>query len=361
MPSPPADPPNHDTPDGPALAAQVKAIAEELGFDDCRIAPAIEAPHADRFREWVEAKTYGDMEWLSRNVERRTDPRIVQPGAKAVIVLALNYYPGDPEPIRDDGQPRGRIARYSWNNDYHDLIVKKLKIFNEKLEALGGIQRYYTDTGPVLERDFASEAGMGWNGKSTVQIHRKLGTWFFLAELITTLDLPADERSPNYCGSCTRCMDNCPTNAITAPNKMDALRCISYLTIEHKGSIPEELRPMMGDRIYGCDRCLEVCPWNKFAKMSRDAFFHARKEIFDLSLRDMLALDDEQFRTIFSKSPIKRTKHPKFLRNVCVAVGNVGTSDDIPALKAAIERFNDPLINEHAEWAIEQIQQREKQ
>ena len=339
----------------PALEQQIKSLAAELGFDDCRFAPAREARHADLFRQWVADEKYGDMEWLSRNLDRRTDPRNVQPGAKTVIVLAMNYYPGDPTPLTPTGERRGRIARYSWNNDYHDLIVEKLKKFNTTLEELGGTQRYYIDTGPVLERDFASAAGLGWNGKSTVQIHRKIGTWFFLSELITTLDLTPDTSSKDYCGSCTRCIVACPTQAITAPHQMDARRCISYLTIEHKGSIPEEFRTAIGDRIYGCDECLEVCPWNKFAKVSREATFHARDAIFDLSLREMLSLSVDQFRTIFAKSPIKRTKHPRFLRNVCVALGNVGTPDDIPALQNSIAQHNDPLITEHAEWAIAQI------
>jgi epoxyqueuosine reductase len=269
-----------------------------------------------------------------------------------VICLALNYFPG-----RENPAPGYRIARYAWNDDYHDIIEAKLKRLDTALRESGGTQRYYVDTGPVLERDFASDAGLGWNGKSTVQIDTRLGTWFFLAELLTTLELPPDGAQSDRCGKCTACMDACPTNAIPRPHHLDAPRCISYLTIEHKGPIPEDLRPLIGDRIYGCDECLEVCPWNRFAQTARESRFHARREVFGHRLRDFLSLTDAQFRALFAGSPIKRTKRPRFLRNVCVALGNVGTREDLPALREAAGD-PDPLINEHARWAIEKINAR---
>ena len=292
------------------------------------------------------------MKWLERNLERRTDPREVLPDAQAVVCLALNYYPGPEEP-----NSSYRIARYSWNDDYHDIIEEKLKDLDAAMQEMGGTQRYYVDTGPVLERDFAAEAGLGWNGKSTVQIHQKLGTWFFLGELITTLPLQPDVRQNDHCGKCTACMDVCPTNAIPRPHFVDAPRCISYLTIEHKGSIPEDLRPLIGNRLYGCDDCLAVCPWNRFAKTSQELRFHAREAVFKHELRDFLALNDEEFRTLFAKSPIKRLKRPRFLRNVCVVLGNTGTADDLPALVKASDD-DDPLIAEHAEWAVQRIKER---
>jgi len=213
------------------------------------------------------------------------------------------------------------------------------------------------DTGPVLERDFASDAGLGWNGKSTVQIHRHLGTWFFLAELLTTLDLAPDAPFGDHCGKCTACITACPTHAITAPRRLDARRCISYLTIEHHGAIPLEFREAMGDRIYGCDDCLDACPWNRFAAESREITFHAREAVFKNRLRDFLDLDDDGFRALFAKSPIKRIKRARFLRNVCVALGNTGTDADLPSLaRAALDP--DPLIFEHARWAVERIQER---
>ncbi len=314
------------------------------------------------------------MKWLERNLERRCDPREVLPGAQSIISLALNYYPGDspnhdrgcgvpPQAVpaasrrKDPPPPNYRIARYAWNDDYHDLIEDKLRDFDLSLQDMGGTQRYYTDTGPVLERDFATESGLGWNGKSTVQIHTALGTWFFLAELLTTLSLPPDEKQNDHCGKCTACMTACPTNAIPRPHHLDAPRCISYLTIEHKGSIPLDLRPLIGDRIYGCDDCLDICPWNRFAKLSRETRFHARETIFDHSLRDFLALTVEDFRTLFAKSPIKRIKRERFLRNVCVALGNTGTMDDLPALQQSAAD-PDPLIAEHAQWAVDQINSR---
>jgi epoxyqueuosine reductase len=336
-----------------SLNLKVKALAAELGFDDCRIALAKRATHADDFEAWIENGSHGDMQWLERNPNRRCDPREVLPGCKSVICLAVNYYTGD-DPFPDEHPKNYRIAKYSWNDDYHDLIEKRLADFNLALVELGGKQRYYVDTGPILERDFATDSGLGWNGKSTVQIHRQMGTWFFLADILTTLDLSPDKDFGDHCGKCTRCIDACPTQAIIAPHKLDARRCISYLTIENKGPIPDEFRRAIGDRIYGCDQCLDVCPWNRFAKESHEITFQARPEIFAHSLRDFLGMDDDRFRQVFAKSPIKRIKRPRFLRNVCVALGNTGTEADLPALEVAAK---DPelLISEHAEWAIREI------
>lgn len=334
---------------------RIIAKAHELGFADCRIARAEPAAHRAVFEQWLADGKHGDMAWLARNVERRTDPRNVVPGARSVIVLAMNYFQGEPSHPTDY-----RIARYAWNDDYHDMIEAKLWQLDALLKELGGTQRHYVDTGPVLERDFASESGLGWNGKSTMQIHRQFGTWFFLATLITTLDLEPDASAKDLCGKCTRCMDACPTNAITAPHRMDARRCVSYLTIEHKGSIPLEFRALIGDRIYGCDDCLTACPWNKFAQVSHEATFQAREQVFAMKLRDFLTLTDETFRELFRKSPIKRIKRPAFLRNVCVALGNVGTHEDVPALEQASCEDNE-LIREHALWAMAEINRRSKQ
>lgn len=340
----------------PSDAHQIRQWAEELGFDDCRIAGAARATHADTFIRWLDDGCHADMAWMERNPERRCDPREVLHGCRSIICLAMNYFPGG-SPFPDGHDGGYRIARYAWNDDYHDIIVRKLRMFDDRLATLGGTQRYYTDTGPVLERDFASDAGLGWNGKSTVQIHRRLGTWFFLAELLTTLELPPDPPFGDHCGKCTRCITACPTAAITAPHRVDARRCVSYLTIEHHGPIPLEFRTAIGDRIYGCDDCLDACPWNRFAQLARDSAFHARESVFLNRLRDFLALDEDGFRSLFAKSPIKRIKRPRFLRNVCVALGNTGNEDDLAALRIA-EIDPDPLIAEHAAWAIRQIQAR---
>lgn len=334
----------------PAKSA-VLAAAREAGFSECRVAAAAEAGHAARFREWLADGCHGGMAWLARDPERRCDPRRVLDGCRTVLSLAVNYFPG-PAP-----HDRYRIARYAWNDDYHAVVERMLRRVDEALRALGGSQRCYVDTGPVLERDFATSAGLGWNGKSTVQIHRRLGTWFFLAEVLTTLELAPDPPARDRCGSCTRCLDACPTRAIAAPHRLDARRCLSYLTIEHHGEIPEEFRRAMGNRIYGCDDCLEVCPWNRFAAVARESAFHAREELFGHGLRDFLALDDEAFRRLFARSPVKRLKRARFLRNVCVALGNTGDRGDLPALRRALAD-PDPLIAGHAAWAEREILRR---
>ena len=344
---------------GPGAGGAVERIkrrAREIGFDDCRIAAAAEAGHAAAFDTWLEAGMHGEMAWMAKNPERRKDPRQVLEGCRSLVCLALNYYPGD-SPFADGDGGGYRVARYAWNDDYHDIIERMLRELDGELAAMGGRQRFYVDTGPVLERDFASAAGLGWNGKSTVQIHRGLGTWFFLAEILTTLELPPDPPAVPHCGSCVRCLRACPTGAIVEPHRVDARRCLSYWSIEHKGAIPLEFREAMGDRIYGCDDCLDVCPWNRFARESREAAFHARREVFSRRLRDFLDLDDEAFRRLFARSPIKRIKRNRFLRNVCIALGNTGEADDLPALRRAAADA-DPLVAEHAAWAVGRIAER---
>jgi epoxyqueuosine reductase len=328
------------------------ACATELGFDSCRIARATSPRHAAEFRAWLSDGAAGEMQWLERGAEKRCDPEQILPGAHSVIVVALNYWQGEERRQRGSG----RIARYAWGDDYHDLMLTKLEQLSAFLAELGGTQKYYVDTGPVLERDHAAEAGVGWHGKSTMLINRKLGTWFFLGEILTTLDFPPDPPQTDRCGSCQRCITACPTGAITEPHRLDARRCISYLTIELKGVIPLELRPLIGNRIYGCDDCLDACPWNRFAAVSREAAFAARPAI-RMALRDYLSLDDAKFRELFRHSPIKRIKRRGFLRNVCVALGNVGDEGDLPALRRAATD-PEPLIAEHATWAIDQIENR---
>ena len=332
------------------LKQEVVELARSLGFALCRVAPAVAPPHAAAFRRWLAEGCAGEMAWMERNADRRADLQVVLPGAQSVVVLALPYFQGAGAP------PEGRIARYAWNEDYHDVIAPKLLRIDAFLQEHGGVQRGYVDTGPVLERDFGTLAGAGWRGKSTMLVHPELGTWFFLAEVLTTLALPPDAPLPERCGHCTRCLDACPTGAFTGPYRMDARRCIAYLTIEHKGSIPEEFRPLVGGRIYGCDTCAAACPWNRFAQASREAAFAARPAV-QLSLRELLALDEEGFRTTFRGSPIKRIKRRGLLRNVCVALGNTGTMADLPALERAAAD-PEPLIAEHAGWAIAEIRRR---
>jgi epoxyqueuosine reductase len=340
------------------LKTRLASFARKVGFDSCRVAASSSPRYAQYFRSWLCEGEHGEMSYMERGEEKRCDPQKVLPGAKSIVVLALNYFQG--KQVRRSSRQvgtTGQIARYAWGDDYHDLIQSKLDKIDEFLREFGGQQKCYVDTGPVLERDYAAQAGIGWHGKSTMLIDEQLGTWFFLAVALTTLELPPDEPVPDRCGTCERCIKACPTGAITAPHRLDARRCISYLTIELKGSIPLELRPHIGNRIFGCDDCLDACPWNRFAQVSRETAFSARRSTTGMSLRNYLNLDDNEFRTLFRNSPIKRIKRRGFLRNVCVALGNVGGRSDLPALERAAAD-PEPLIAEHAKWAIHQIRSR---
>jgi epoxyqueuosine reductase len=273
------------------------------------------------------------------------------PGAKSIVVVGLNYW-------QPQLKGRGRIARYALGEDYHYVMIEKLEALVAEMTASGAGAKVYVDTGPVLEKPLAARAGIGWQGKSTMLIHPKMGPWLLLGEIITTLELEPDEPESDHCGTCTQCITACPTGAITAPYQLDARRCIAYLTIELKGSIPEELRPLIGDRVYGCDECLDVCPWNRFAQTTREARFLVAEENSERdSLHALLEISAAEFKRRFAKSPILRVKRRGLLRNVCVVLGNIGTADDLPALeKAALHE--EPLVREHAVWAIAQIQKR---
>jgi epoxyqueuosine reductase len=340
------------------LRSEILRLASKLGFDVCRIAACDPPRHAEEFSAWLRDGAAGEMHYMERGEQKRRDPHEILPGARSVIVFALNYYQGEEMRRSQSAATRsGKIARYAWGDDYHEVIERKLKSIDEMLRSHGGTQKCYVDTGPVLERDYAAEAGIGWHGKSTMLINEQLGTWFFLAEIFTTLELAPDPPQRDRCGTCTRCITACPTSAITEAHRLDARRCISYLTIELKGAIPVELRPLIGDRIYGCDDCLDACPWNRFARASNEIAFSARPAVAQMQLRDFLQLDEAGFRALFRNSPIKRIKRRGFLRNVCVALGNVGTEDDLPFLERA-KHDPESLISEHAAWAIEQIVRR---
>ncbi|MBC8095440.1 MAG: tRNA epoxyqueuosine(34) reductase QueG [Akkermansiaceae bacterium] len=331
----------------------------ELGFDDCRFTTANTPDHALEFQNWIAGKNHGEMAWLERNAHKRLNPQEVLPGAKSILCLAASYQPAAHAP---HPTPHGLIARYAQYPDYHDLLAERLKTFTAHLNSLSPENTrslWYVDTGPLLERDLAQRAGLGFVGKHTNLISRKLGNWIFLAEVITTLELDPDAPEKNRCGTCTRCITACPTAAITAPFHLDARKCISYLTIELKGSIPIELRPAVGNRIYGCDDCLAACPWNRFAQEGRLMKDHHRDDLTAPDLIELLGLDNVQFKQRFADSPILRTKRRGFLRNVCVALGNVGDESALPALEKAA-RDSEPLIVEHARWAIERILSRGK-
>ncbi|MFZ4482798.1 MAG: tRNA epoxyqueuosine(34) reductase QueG [Chthoniobacterales bacterium] len=339
--------------------AELQRAAQNGGFARCRVAAAGPAPHGDALRRWIAEGAHATMEWMARTAEDRTDPTRVLPGVQSVVVLATNYFHTEQtQTSPSDGQTRGRIARYAWSDDYHEVIAPRLVALDALMTEAGGHQRCFTDSGPALERDWAAASGVSWHGKSTMGIHPEMGTWFFLSVIMTTLPFEPDDPLPDRCGRCTRCIDACPTAAITAPYHLDARRCLSFLTIENKGPIPEEFRVALGNRIFGCDDCLDACPWNRFARASRDAALAPRSDILATPLRDFLALDQAQFKALFRGSPILRAKRRGFLRNVCVALGNTGGAEDLPALRRALDDA-EPLVREHAAWAISRLAERD--
>jgi epoxyqueuosine reductase len=298
---------------------------------------------------------------MERNAFKRIDPQQVLAGAKSVISLATSYA-RELSPPASPPTRQGFVARYARYQDYHDVLAPKLKQLTEELICEGGPGTqalWYVDTGPVLERDLAQRAGLGFIGKHTNLISRRLGNWFFLAEILTTAELAPDPPEHNRCGTCTRCLAACPTGAIRAPFELDARLCISYLTIELKGAIPVELRPALGNRIYGCDDCLAACPWNRFAVEGRLMRRFSRLDLDTADLVELLSLDEPAFKARFAGTPILRTRRLGFLRNVCVALGNVGGPEALPALERASQDA-EPLIAEHAQWAIERIRERQR-
>jgi len=335
------------------MKEKIRQRALELGFDDCRFTSAAAPASAEQFQNWLTENKNGEMSWLQRNSEKRIEPQKVLSGAKSVIALAANY--------EVENQKSGSVARYARFDDYHDVLAERLKLLTKFVNQLYDETRslWYVDTGPLLERDLAQRAGIGFVGKHTNLISRKLGNWIFLSEIITTLELEPDAPEKNHCGKCSRCISACPTNAITAPFQLDARKCISYLTIELKGSIPVEFRKAIGNRIYGCDDCLAVCPWNRFAREGKLMKSHARKDLEQPDLIGLLSLDENKFKSRFAGSPILRTKRRGFLRNVCVVLGNVGDESALPYLEKSTHD-SEPLITEHARWAISEIEARRK-
>ncbi len=356
------------------MKTAVRQRALELGFDDCRFTTAAAPDSAGKFQDWLAAKNHGEMSWLERQPEKRVEPQRVLAEARSVICLAASYAEAVESresrvesltlaPEFSTLGPRastGLIARYARFDDYHDVLAARLKSLTQFVNETGGTNTrslWYVDTGPLLERDFAQRAGIGFAGKHTNLISRKLGNWIFLSEIITTLEFEPDAPEKNHCGKCSRCIAACPTNAITAPFQLDARKCISYLTIELKGSIPPEFRKAIGNRIYGCDDCLAVCPWNRFAREGNLMKAHARKELAQPDLIELLSLDEKTFKSRFAGSPVLRTKRRGLLRNVCVALGNVGDASALPALEKNTHDA-EPVIAEHARWAISEIEAR---
>lgn len=347
-------------------AEEIRRLAAGHGFDLCRITrPAIEPRHADGLQRWIKAGMHADMAWMGEEtrMQRRRQPETMLDEVKSVISLAMRYTP--PSYALDEAcaaQDRGVITAYAHGDDYHDTVKKRLKALARELDEVFGRheQRVFNDTAPVLEHALAEAAGLGWQGKHTLSIHRELGSWFLLAEIFTTAEIEADEQAVNHCGTCSDCLQACPTGAIVAPYVVDARRCISYLTIEYNGFIAAELRPLLGNRIFGCDDCQQVCPWNSHAGKAGvlpDDRLAPRQENRLPDLAGLLRLDAEGFAQRFRKSPVRRSRRGGLLRNVCIAMGNSGKAEFVAELLPALQD-DEPLIRGHAAWALAQLANR---
>ena len=338
------------------MRAELFRRAKAAGFDDAGIARVdARTDLPGRLDRWLAQGRHGDMGWMAETAARRAAPTTLWPEAKSIVMLAMNYGP-DTDPLRIlDARDRAAISVYAQNRDYHDLVKKRLKEVARWLAETSGAEvKVFVDTAPVMEKPLAEAAGLGWQGKHTNLVSRNLGSWFFLGSIFTTLDFAADAAHDDRCGECRRCLDVCPTKAFPAPYELDARRCISYLTIEHKGHIAPEFRKAMGNRIYGCDDCLAVCPWNKFAQLAREAAFVARDDLRAPLLAELAALDDAGFRARFSGSPVKRIGRDRFIRNVLIAIGNA----EVPALADVVRPLIDdasPLVRAMAVWALGEL------
>ena len=345
-----------DPTDPPKSADLIRDRALALGFDAIGFCRAELGPEArTRLADFLAAGQHGDMGWLARCAEQRSHPQSLWPAARSVIALGLSYAPQDDPLATLDKSDRGSISVYARHRDYHDVAKGKLKHLAQFIVSrFGPAVKVFVDTAPVMEKPLAERAGIGWQGKHTNLVSRTHGSWLFLGEIYTTLDIVPDEPHADRCGTCTRCLDICPTAAFPSPYRLDATRCISYLTIEHRGPVPRELRSLMGNRIYGCDDCLAVCPWNRFAIATSNDKLRARADLTAPRLAELVALDDTGFRTLFSGSPIKRIGRNRFVRNVLIAIGN---SRD-PTLHSAAARLvgdSDAVVAEAARWACERL------
>lgn len=388
-----------------SFSQRIKEKAYDLGFDLIGLAPAECAPHAEAYRRWLAQGYNAQMTWLGREPERRADPRQVLPGAQSVVVVGLSYFVLNPPSELWNDPARGRIARYAWGLDYHDLMLPRLHELGDFVDKEAGKtvnRRAYVDTGPVLERDFAAQAGLGFIGKNTLLINPNIGSYLFLGEILVDVELEYDEPAQDggaschldlpgiplpltppvegrtvhtspplggigggeletskrwgTCGNCTRCLNICPTYAFPAPYILDSSRCISYLTIELKGSIPLELRPLLGNWIFGCDACQEICPWvRRYSRPTRESFLSYEPDRAAPKLMDLMGLDDAAFRARFKGTPLLRPKRRGLLRNVAVALGNWGSPQALPMLEQALHD-PEPLIREHARWAVDRIE-----
>lgn len=347
-------PPPNDPASWRALKNALRRQAYLEGFHGVAFAPAMPPPHAEHFSVWLQQQAQGDMTWMTRHPEKRTDPRQLLANLGSILILGVNYCPPDDPlaPGRDAG--RAWISSYARNNDYHDVLKKRLRRLEGWLAQQVGSSaagRSFVDTAPLLEKPLASASGLGWQGKNSLLVSPRFGCWLFLAEFLLPLPLPPDPAMKNHCGTCTRCLEVCPTDALAHPYRLDARRCLAYLTIESSAPIPVHYRKAMGNRVYGCDSCLAVCPWNRFAPPTQEADFLPRPALSAPRLLDFFALDDATFRTLMRRSPIKRGGVVRFLRNLAVALGNGGSPDAWPALRHLLNH-EAPLVRGHAAWGI---------
>ena len=340
-----------------ALTLELKAEARALGFSGCGIAAADATPEAAaRLNAWLAEGMHGEMLWMEERAGQRGSPRALWPEVKSVVMLGMSYAPAANPLALAEVRDRGRISVYAQGQDYHDIVKKALKALARWLVSRSPCDlKVFVDTAPVMEKPLAAAAGIGWQGKHSNLVSRTDGSWLFLGAIMTTLDLPPDAPHADRCGSCNACQTACPTDAFPAPYRVDARRCISYLTIEHKGPIPLEFREAMGNRIYGCDDCLAVCPWNRFAEAAAaNRAFAARSELAAPMLADLLGLDDAGFRAVFAGSPIKRIGRDRMVRNAAIAAGNSGDASLVPILRTLAQDVS-PVVAESARWALERL------
>ena len=340
-----------------SFTQRIKKKASDVGFDLVGVAPVEPVPELSFYRDWIEAGYAGKMAYLERQAEQKQSVKNIVPEAQSVIVCAKIYHTPFPLSVESDDTNRGWISRYAWGDDYHDILQKKLFEIIEFIRTEGPeeiVTRSYVDTGPVIDRVYAKYAGIGWFGKNTCIIDQQHGSWFFLGEIITNLKLDYDDPVPDRCGSCNRCIEACPTDALLEPYLLDSNRCISYLTIELHDEIPESLRKEMGNHLFGCDICQDVCPWNRKAPVTHEPAFQPRENFVNPYLSELAQFSVETFRQTFKNSPVKRSKYTGFMRNVAVAMGNSRNDAYLPILQELAE-YEDPLIAVHAEWAITQI------